>query len=96
MCTKAKRKFQLDEQKRLSEKLLNTDNPKEFWRRIGEIGMANERKPQIPLEVIDDAGNLLTNKKDVIDKWKNDYQNLYNENISQSFDGNHLHQINSS
>ena len=90
---KAKRKFQLDEQKRLSEKLLNTDNPKKFWRRIGEIGMANERKPKIPLEVIDDAGNLLTNKKEVIDKWKNDYENLYNEKIGQSFDGNHLHQI---
>ena len=42
---KAKRKFQLDEQKRLGEKLLNSDNPKEFWRKIGEIGMANERKP---------------------------------------------------
>ena len=55
--------------------------------------MANERKPKIPLEVIDDAGNLLTYKKEVIDKWKNDYGNLYNENISQSFDGNHLHQI---
>ena len=77
----AKRKFQLDEQKRLSEKLLNTDNPKEFWRRIGDIGMANERKPKIPLEVIDDAGNMLINKKEVIDKWKNDYENLYYENI---------------
>ena len=32
-------------------------------------------------------------KKEVIDKWKNDYENLYNENIGQSFDGNHLHQI---
>ena len=63
---KAKRKFQLDEQKRLGEKLLNSDNPTEFWRKIGEIGMANERKPKIPLEVTDDDGNLLTNKTDVI------------------------------
>ena len=55
--------------------------------------MANERKPKIPLEVIDDAGNMLINKKEVIDKWKNDYENLYYENIGQSFDGNHLHQI---
>ena len=47
--------------------------------------MANERKPKIPLEVIDDAGNLLTYKKEVIDKWKNDYGNLYNENIRGSF-----------
>ena len=44
--------------------------------------MANERKPKKPLEVIE-----------VIDKWKNDYEYLYNENISQSFDGNHLHKI---
>ena len=55
--------------------------------------MANERKPKLPLEVIDDAGNMLINKKEVIDKWKNDYENLYYENIGQSFDGNHLHQI---
>ena len=60
---KAKRKFQLDEHKRLSEKLLNTDNPKEFWPRIGGIEMANERKPKITLEVRDDPGNLLTYKK---------------------------------
>ena len=65
---KAKPKFQLEQQKQLSEKLLNCDNPKEFWRKIGEIGMANDRKPNIPLEAIDDDGNLLTDKMEVIEK----------------------------
>ena len=88
------RKFQLEQQKRLSEKLLNCDNPKEFWRKIGEIGMANDRKPNIPLEAIDDDGNLLTYKMQVIEKWKRDYQKLYNvQDENQSFDRNHLDQV---
>ena len=93
---KAKRKFQLEQQKRLSEKLLSCDNPKEFWRKIGEIGTANDRKPNIPLEAIDDDGNLLTNKMHVIEKWKRDYQKLYNvhcQDENQSFDRNHLDQV---
>ena len=90
---KAKRKFQLDEQKRLGEKPLNSDNPKECWRKIGEIGMANERKQKIPLEVIDDDGNLLTNKTEVINRWKYDYGHLYNKNDNTNFDSDHLNQI---
>ena len=34
------------------EDLLNTTyNPKEFWRKIGKIGVGNERQNSIPLEV---------------------------------------------
>ena len=56
--------------------------------------IANDRKPKIPFEVINGDGNLLTSKMQVIDKWKRDYEKLYNEaNESQNFDSNRLHNV---
>ena len=55
--------------------------------------IANDRKPN-PFEVINGKGNLLTSKMQVIDKWKRNYEKLYNEaNESQNFDSNHLHNV---
>ena len=78
---KCKRNFQLNEQSRLEAKLLNNDNPKEFWKKIGEIGMANDRKLKIPLEVYDENGHITNDRSEVFDKWKADYENVFNSNI---------------
>ncbi len=33
---------------------LNTTNPQEFWKRIGQIRVATERRKTIPMEVVKD------------------------------------------
>ncbi len=43
---------------------LNTTNPQEFWKRIGQIGMATERRKSIPMEVVKDG--VLYNDKAVV------------------------------
>ena len=56
--------------------------------------MANDRKLKVPLDVIDDNRNLLTNKTQDIEKWKRDYEKLCDAvGESQSFDINHLYQV---
>ena len=45
----------------LQEELDNScENPKEFWRKIGKIGVGNERQSGIPIEVkLDDGYHVI-------------------------------------
>jgi hypothetical protein len=38
--------------------LESTKNQQQFWEKIGKIGVAENRKSIIPMEVIDDDGNV--------------------------------------
>ncbi len=63
-----------------------TENPKQFWNYIKKLGP--QFNSEIPEEVYDDDGNLVTDLDIVFDKWKKDYENLYkpnNENFNESF-----------
>ena len=42
---------------------LDTSNSKDFWKRIGKIGVGKERPNQIPMEVILPSGEVSCNTK---------------------------------
>ncbi|CAG2188102.1 unnamed protein product [Mytilus edulis] len=53
-----------------------------FWKKIGKIGIASERKTLTPMEVVDANGNVSSND-DVLLKWKSDYADLFNQTGNQ-------------
>lgn len=89
----AKRKYQLSEQERLKD-MYNDHDTRNFWKYIGKIGIHNDRKSSIPMEVIDSSGEARTNTGEVLARWKSDYENLFCDNSSK-FDDNHLHYVQS-
>ena len=72
---------------KLQDELDNScENPKEFWRKIGKIGVGNERQSGIPMEVKLNDGSISCSKSVVLDKWKFDFANMFNRNyISSNF-----------
>jgi hypothetical protein len=55
-------------------------NDNEFWKSIGKIGIANDHKMSIPLQVMLDNGDITGDLKTVLNKWKTDFSSLYNAN----------------
>ncbi|VDI47596.1 Hypothetical predicted protein [Mytilus galloprovincialis] len=76
---KYKRKYVYQEQQKLEDQL-NACSQSEFWKSIGKTGIANERKPHVPWAIIDDTGNVKTDKKSVLNKWKDEFQTLFTNN----------------
>jgi hypothetical protein len=63
----------------MQEDLANScDNPKEFWRKIGKIGVGAERQRKISMEVILSDGSIRTDHKIVSNKWKSEFTTLLN------------------
>ncbi|CAG2221537.1 unnamed protein product [Mytilus edulis] len=83
-----KRNFQLKEQDNLT-KLFQSNNTRDFWKYIGNIGIANERRQNIPFKVKTDEG-FSSDVDVVLDKWKTDYEKLFNSGDNGNFDNNHL------
>ena len=75
----AKWKNQMAERDRLNHPFSDHDT-RNFCRYIGKIGLQNNRKSRIPMEVVDDDGNITTNIDDVLLRWKNDYENFFRDN----------------
>lgn len=69
----------MQQQQKLEDKL-NSANQRDFWKSIGKIGIGIDRKRKIPLEVVDDDGNVTMDKKAVLDKWKGDFESLFKQN----------------
>ncbi|VDI24173.1 Hypothetical predicted protein [Mytilus galloprovincialis] len=90
---KAKRTYQNKLQMDLLTEL-EKPNSRDFWKQIGKIGISNDRRDQIPWEVIDDNGEVTTDKECVLQKWKTDYQTLFNDQTdSMLYDECHLDRI---
>ncbi|CAG2228891.1 unnamed protein product [Mytilus edulis] len=72
--------------------MITASNPKEFWRKIGKIGVGNERQNNyIPMEVKLSDGSLCNNQNVVIDTWKNSFCDMLNQNHSSiSLNSNHV------
>ena len=51
---------------------------------IGKIGISNDRKQNIPLEVMTDEGEIVTDTDCVLNKWIDDYSKLYNNDVNAS------------
>ncbi|CAG2257828.1 unnamed protein product [Mytilus edulis] len=69
----------------LQEDLIKScDNPKEFWRKIGKIGVGSERRSFIPMEVKLSDESVSCDKNVVLDKWKCEFSNMLNRNNHNS------------
>lgn len=66
---------------------MSTNNPNEFWEKINKLGPRNDST--IPCEIADDSGNVVRNEQEVLDRWKGDFENLYNGKESSTFNSEH-------
>ena len=57
---------------------LESSNPNLFWKEIGKIGIGQERRKIIPMEIIKPDGTTSSNTDEVVRKWKNDFETLLN------------------
>ncbi|CAG2232789.1 unnamed protein product [Mytilus edulis] len=66
---------------RQQQELLNLsteNNTRDFWKKIGKLGIANDRRSSIPMEVLTSEGNVCKDIKTVYDTWKCKYEHLFN------------------
>ena len=76
---KCKRKYQMERQQQLCTDFNKADKST-FWRELGKIGIQNDRKIRIPWEVVNEKGETSCDRNDVINRWRNDFKRLYDEN----------------
>ena len=64
----------------MQDKIVNleAENSKSFWRFVGSIGVASERKISIPWEVMLENGTVNSDHETVLNKWKTDFAALLN------------------
>ena len=57
---------------KIQSELINECNSHDesFWKTIGRVGVGQNRKQPIPMEVVLDNGNVSTKTHDVFNKWK--------------------------
>ena len=72
---KAKRSYDLDIKIGIAES--ETQNPKDFWNKLKSLGHATS-KTDLPNEVRLENGDIVTDQRTVLNKWKNDFSTLYN------------------
>ena len=83
-----KRQYQRKEQEKLHN-LVESDISRDFWKEIGKLSLANERKSKIPMEVLDPDGNSVFDCDEILNKWKCDYSGLFNPDNNEQFDNDH-------
>ncbi len=65
----------------VQEKLMcdSTVNKRHFWKEIGKLGIAKDRMPSIPMEVVvDEDGSVSTDPTIVLDRWRSAFSELLN------------------
>ena len=85
---RCKRKQQRLEQENLQNLLVN-DVSRDFWKEIGKLSLANDRKIRIPMEVVDDESNSIYNCHEILARWRTDYRGLLNSENNEHFDNEH-------
>ena len=45
----------------------------DFWKSIGRVGVRDNRQKDIPMEVLDQIGNVKNNSNTVFDKWRTEF-----------------------
>lgn len=55
---------------------MSTKNPSEFWQKIEKLGPRIGKT--IPMEIVDDAEVIVRTENEVLEKWRRDFENLYN------------------
>lgn len=56
----------------------STDNKKEFWKEIGKLGVAKERRAGIPMEVVMEDGSVSSDVNTVLTRWRDAFSTLLN------------------
>jgi hypothetical protein len=80
-------KHKFEKEKRDDIERLNTENPREFWNHLNNLGP--KRACDIPFEVYTSDGRVSTDSAEVLDKWKTDFKELLNkEHTNANFDEN--------
>ena len=57
---------------------------------MGRLGTGFERKRNIPFEIVKEDGSLSNNLKDVLDKWKNCFSDILNQQDAESVDNHKI------
>ncbi|CAC5409793.1 unnamed protein product [Mytilus coruscus] len=87
---RAKRNYQLEQLNRL-QKLFA-----QFWKSIGKLGLANDRKSRQTYQIRSETGEIISDIDSVLEKWKIDYKKLYNSaDINGTNDDDFLEDIKS-
>ena len=80
----AKKKFYKDQQ----ESLLNflSNDPRQFWRKICDIGIHSNRKniKSMPDSVRTKSGGIISGKKQILGTWKTYFRDLLNPSENPS------------
>ncbi|MES9880789.1 MAG: reverse transcriptase family protein [Sedimenticola sp.] len=71
-----KRNYWFDMQREMIENANHNNN--DFWKFIGRVGTRDNRKQEIPMEFINEDGELVTEHNEVLEKWKTDFCSLLN------------------
>ncbi len=67
---------------------MQSSNPKEFWKHVGRLGVAEERKRTIPMEVvIDNEGSISSDSGVVLERWRKDCQTMLNSDNLETTPG---------
>ena len=71
---------------------MTTENPNEFWEKIKKFG--KRKSVEIPMEVYDQNGELLTDHNIVLEIWRRDFEHLYNNEANALFNSDiHRHAL---
>ncbi|CAG2223805.1 unnamed protein product [Mytilus edulis] len=63
---------------------LLTSNSQQFWKEIGKIGVGQERRKRIPMEVVREDGTTSNDMTDILQVWQDSFQTLLNSSGHQS------------
>ncbi|VDI60035.1 Hypothetical predicted protein [Mytilus galloprovincialis] len=66
---------------------MTSKNPTDFWEKIRKLGPRSNKC--IPQEVVDDNGTITRSEQEVLERWRSDFENLYNGLSSDEFDSEH-------
>ena len=85
---KKRRQWMSNEKEKLYKAM--KENSREFWKKIDQIGIGNERNKYPGQEVKLDTGKITSDRKEVLKKWEDDFKSLFIEKDITDFDDNFL------
>ena len=74
---KAKRRYWYELQTDLVKQ--SNEDPQTFWKTIGKVGAAFDKRKKIPMQIIGENGEIITDKNIVLNKWKNSFSDLFSQ-----------------
>lgn len=85
---KAKRNFWKAQQLTIDN--IDTGDSKRFWKEIGKIGIVQDRNKSIPMEVVLPDSTVSTEKKDILQVWKDGFEGLLNPTETNNTSEEHI------